>query len=82
MSETTSANCACATFHRISCHNHPLSNFPFSTSEPTFTKAEVEQLIEAIAVRVEDIESVLDVDYPRTLLLRSEVLEAIRSTKI
>ena len=64
--------CGRTTFHEEFC----------SEREPTYTLTEVNQIIEGIAVRVEDIECVFDVDYPRTLLLRYEVLETIRSTKL
>ena len=62
--------------------------------EPTFTQAEVEQLIEAIAARIEGVSGFRQKPwgYERAanergdevgdFLFRSEVLDAIRSTKI
>ena len=57
-------------------------------AEPTFTKAEVEQLIEAIAVGVEGLDKrIVNVSLPaeytdnREFISLSEVLEAIRSAK-
>ena len=56
--------------------------------EPTYTKADFQQIIEAIAVRVEGLYGFyfqsdgLARFESSPLLLRDEVLEAIRSTKI
>ena len=73
--------CGCSFSGYVRCEEHKDVPLP----EPTYTKADFEQLIEAIAVRVERLEShgtYLFAFGEVEVLRRKEVLATIRSTKL